>query len=72
MSKNELISASLKLEGQRFLLFKRMDACKSAYEWPNLQKELWEINMRLDQYRECIEGMKQIKRKMMRGKICQS
>lgn len=65
--KNLLIKESMKLEGRRFMIFKEMDKAKYDYwKYPTLQRELNEINIRLEQYRKIINEFSGTKRKMLR------
>lgn len=69
MSLNQLVTESLRLEGERFKLFKRIDKCRSVYEYPSLQKELYEMNVKIEQYHQAIKDLQQlsqIKRRMLR------
>jgi hypothetical protein len=69
MTTNDLVTATLKMEGERFRLFKKIDACTSLYEYPHLQRELWLLSNKIEQYQNTVKAMRElskIKRKMLK------
>lgn len=57
MGKTELMVETLKLEGDRWRLYKRIDNCWSIYEYPKLQAELYHLNLKIESNIELIRSM---------------
>lgn len=65
----DLITATLKLEGELFKLGRKLDSCVNLHEYVNLRKEQSHTMVKLEQYRCCIDELQKqatIKRRMRR------
>lgn len=66
---NKLLSESMKLEGERFKLFRLGDKAfrvGDMREYANVQKEIYGITVRLEQYGKVLKEFQGAKRKGMR------
>lgn len=61
---NELITQTMKLEGERFKLLLKMDKCKSIYEYPQLKQEVDRLTMQIETFHKVIEQWRKNRRKI--------
>ena len=59
-----IATETMKLEGQRFLLFRKLDKCTDLYEYGRIQGEILRLTTRIEQYQLVFKGLASIKRKM--------
>lgn len=67
MTTNDLVTETLKMEGDRFKLLKKIDRCHSIYDYPFLKQDLEHMEIKLTMYQNTIKAMRdlsKIKRKM--------
>jgi hypothetical protein len=62
----EVMAESLRLEGQRFKLFKKMDRTDDKIMKAIIQSEINQITMKIDQYHIIIKTLNGNKRKLLR------
>jgi hypothetical protein len=62
----EVMAESLRLEGQRFKLFKKMDKTNDKIMKAIIQSEINQVTMKIDQYHLVIKKLAGAKRRMMR------
>jgi Mg2+ and Co2+ transporter CorA len=57
-SKNLVLKGIMKLEGERFKLFKKSDTSLNLIQYFEIQKEIGQINAKLEQYNKILERMR--------------
>jgi hypothetical protein len=55
---NELITTTLRMEGDRFKLLRKLDKCHSIYVYPQIKKEIEELSVKIEQYHNIIEAFR--------------
>jgi hypothetical protein len=61
---NELITQTLKMEGERFKLLLKMDKCRSIHDYAVMKADVERLTMQIETFQKVIEEWRKNRRKI--------